>query len=64
MSVTVSGLMVSRHILPLFGLVAPDYFFWNPLHSIAAKILLALLVVHVVVHGKWLWGLLVNRRKK
>jgi hypothetical protein len=52
MVVTVSGIMVSRHILPLFGLVAPGYFFWNPLHSLFAKVLLALLVVHVVVHAR------------
>jgi hypothetical protein len=56
MVVTVSGIMVSRHILPALGLVAPGYFFWNPLHSLFAKMLLALLVVHVVVHAKWLWA--------
>jgi hypothetical protein len=56
MVVTVSGIMVSRHILPLLGLVAPGYFFWSPLHSISAKVLLALLVVHVVAHARWLWA--------
>ncbi|MCL1846757.1 MAG: DUF4405 domain-containing protein [Coriobacteriia bacterium] len=55
MVVTVSGIMVSRHILPLLGLVAPDYFFWNPLHSVSAKALLALALIHVVVHAGWLW---------
>ncbi|MDR3307820.1 MAG: DUF4405 domain-containing protein [Coriobacteriales bacterium] len=64
MLVTVSGIMVSRHILPALGLVAQDYFYWSPLHSISAKALLALLVVHVAVHGKWLWGLVRNRGKK
>jgi hypothetical protein len=53
MVVTVSGVMVSRYILPVFGFVAPGYFFWNPLHAIAAKVLLALLVVHVVAHFRW-----------
>lgn len=52
--VTVSGLIVSRFVLPLAGLAAPGYFFWYPLHAISAKILLALLVVHVAVHVKWL----------
>jgi hypothetical protein len=56
MVVTVSGIMVSRHILPMFGLVAPGYFFWNPLHALFAKLLLAILIVHVVVHAKWLWA--------
>jgi hypothetical protein len=55
---TVSGLMVSRHILPLLGFVAPGYFLWNPVHSLSAKALLALLVVHVVLHWKWIAGAL------
>jgi hypothetical protein len=63
MVVTVSGLMVSRHILPLFGLVAPGYFFWNPLHSISAKVLLALLLVHIVSHWRWLASLFGRHRK-
>jgi hypothetical protein len=63
MAVTVSGIMVSRHILPLFGFVAPGYFFWNPVHAISAKLLLALLIVHVVVHFKWFVALLPKREK-
>ncbi|MDR2109497.1 MAG: DUF4405 domain-containing protein [Coriobacteriales bacterium] len=63
MVVTVSGLMVSRFLLPLLGFVAPGYFFWNPLHSISAKVLLALLLVHVVAHWRWLAALFDFRRK-
>jgi hypothetical protein len=63
MVVTVSGIMVSRHILPLFGYVAPGYFFWNPLHSISAKILLALLIIHVVAHFRWFASLLPKGKK-
>jgi hypothetical protein len=57
MVATVSGIMVSRHILPALGFVAPGYFFWNPLHSISAKVVLALLVVHIVAHIRWLLSL-------
>jgi hypothetical protein len=64
MVVTVSGIMVSRHILPALGLVAPGYFFWNPLHALFAKVLLALLVVHVVAHAKWLWAFFKSLRHK
>ena len=60
----VSGIMVSRFILPALGLVAPGYFFWNPLHSLFAKLLLALLLVHVVVHAKQLWTYLKTRAKR
>lgn len=48
----VSGLMVSGAVLPAFGLYAEGYFFWDPLHAVSAKVLLALLLVHVVVHGR------------
>jgi hypothetical protein len=64
MLVTVSGLMVSRHILSLLGFVAPGYFFWNPLHSISAKILLAVLLIHIVVHWKWFLSLFNQRSNK
>jgi hypothetical protein len=62
--VMVSGLMVSRFILPALGYVGEGYFFWNPLHSISAKVLLALLLVHVVVHWRWLASVLNRYRKK
>ena len=55
-TVMVSGLLVSGAVLPAFGLYADGYYFWDPLHSIAAKVLLALLLVHVVVHWKWLYN--------
>lgn len=52
--VTVSGVLVSGAVLPTFGLYADGYYFWDPLHAISAKVLLALLLVHVAVHWKWL----------
>ena len=54
MVATVSGLMVSGTVLQVLGLYVPGYFFWDPLHAIAAKLLLALLVVHVAVHARWI----------
>ena len=54
MAVTVSGIMVSGAVLPTFGWYAQGYYFWDPLDAMSAKALLALLLVHVVVHGKWL----------
>jgi hypothetical protein len=62
--VTVSGLMVSRFILPLFGYVAGGYFIWKPLHSISAKVLLALMLVHVIVHWRWFVSMFSKRRRK
>ena len=54
MVVIVSGLFISGAVLPTFGLYADGYYFWDPLHAIAAKALLALLLIHVVVHWKWI----------
>ncbi|NGM17415.1 DUF4405 domain-containing protein [Eggerthellaceae bacterium zg-893] len=47
-----SGLMVSGAILPSFGLYAKGYYFWDPLHAVSAKLLLALLLVHAAANGK------------
>ncbi len=52
----VSGLMVSGAVLPAFGFYADGYYFWNPLHAVSAKVLLALLLVHVAAHWKWITG--------
>lgn len=62
-TVMVSGLCMSGAVLPAFGLYADGYFFWDPLHAASAKTLLALLLVHVAVHGKWLVGLMRKRRE-
>ena len=51
---TVSGLLISGTVLPALGLYADGYFFWNPLHAASAKLLLALLVVHVAAHWRWI----------
>lgn len=55
--VFVSGLGVSGAVLPAFGLYADGYYFWDPLHLISAKVLLALIVIHMVVHWKWIFAL-------
>ena len=47
----VSGVMVSGAVLPSLGLYASRYHFWDPLHAVAAKVLLAALLVHVVVRA-------------
>ncbi len=58
----VSGLMVSATVLPAMGFVATGYYFWDPLHAASAKILLALLLVHVVVHWRWIVSFLRRAR--
>lgn len=64
MMCTVSGVLVSGAVLPALGLYADGFFFWNPLHAASAKVLLALLVVHVVAHWRWIAGLFRGSRDK
>ena len=52
----VSGVMVSGDVLRAFGWYAQGYYFWDPLHAVSAKVLLALVVVHVALHWKWVAG--------
>lgn len=47
----VSGVMVSGDVLPALGLYAAGYHFWDPLHALSAKVLLAALIVHVVLRA-------------
>ena len=57
----VSGVMVSGDVLPALGLYATGYHFWDPLHAVAAKVLLAALLVHVVLRGPAVVALLRRR---
>lgn len=61
-TVAVSGVMVSGSVLPSFGWFASGYFLWNPVHAISAKVLMALVIVHVALHGKWLLSRAMNRK--
>ncbi len=58
----VSGVMVSGAVLPTFGLYAEGYYFWNPLHAVSAKVLLALLLIHLFLNAGIAYRLL--RKKK
>jgi cytochrome b len=49
-----SGLMISRSVLPFFGLATPDTPFWKMLHSLASDITLGLVALHIALHWQWL----------
>lgn len=49
-----SGLMISRSVLPLFGLEAADTAFWKMLHITAADVSLWLVGLHVALHWRWI----------
>ena len=60
----VSGLLVSGDVLRAFGWYAEGYYFWDPLHAVSAKVLLALVVVHVALHAKWMARTLVRGERE
>lgn len=47
-----SGLLISATVLPAFGYFADGYYYWQWLHALSAKVLLALLLVHLVLHWR------------
>ena len=60
----VSGALVSATVLPAFGLFAPGYFVWDPLHAASAKVLLALVLVHAASHAGKLAGFLKTQQSR
>lgn len=49
-----SGLMISRSIMPLFGIESGEAPFWNWLHHTASDVTLLLVAVHIGLHGTWI----------
>lgn len=48
-----SGVMMSKSVLPTFGLQAAQSFFWRWLHEQSTNLTLLLLGLHVALHWKW-----------
>lgn len=48
-----SGLMISRSVLPFFGLEVADTSFWKTVHFTAADASLWLAALHVALHWRW-----------
>jgi len=49
-----TGLMISEHVLPLFGLSAAHGGVWKMLHSQSANISVYLIGLHVALHWQWI----------
>lgn len=53
-AVMLSGIMVSRWVLPTLGLSVPVGPSWRILHSVTAKLLLVVVGAHVGLHWRWI----------
>ena len=60
----VSGLLISGTVLRAFGLYADGYYLWNPMHAASAKVLLALILVHLVGHFRQIADLFKQVRER
>lgn len=55
--VMVSGLMISRSVLPFLGIQAAPDRTWNSLHSLTAQASVILLGVHFALNWDWVTGM-------
>jgi hypothetical protein len=56
--VMVSGLMISRSVLPFLGIQAAPDRTWNSLHSLTAQVSVILLGVHFALNWEWVTGMI------
>ncbi|BAJ62830.1 DUF4405 domain-containing protein [Anaerolinea thermophila] len=52
-AVMVSGLMISRVVLPVLGLTVPENQDWRMLHTLSADLVLWLTALHFALNWKW-----------
>ena len=52
--IMLSGLMISKTVMPFFGITLPQGLSWRELHSLSTNITMALMGLHVAVHWSWI----------
>ncbi|GAB4478056.1 MAG: DUF4405 domain-containing protein [Anaerolineales bacterium] len=52
--VMLSGILISRSILPLFGIQTDPHSIWRPLHSLSTDLSLLLLAIHLGLNWDWI----------
>jgi hypothetical protein len=55
--IMVSGLMISRSILPALNIQIGGGFSWRRIHSLMADLSMWLLAVHFGLHWNWIWNM-------
>ncbi len=49
-----SGILISRSVMPFIGMPVPESRTWRGLHDMSANIFLVLLGVHLATHWQWI----------
>jgi cytochrome b len=52
--IVLSGLMISKTVMPFLGLSVPQNMSWKQLHELFTNILMVLMGLHVAVHWSWI----------
>ena len=52
--IILSGLMISRTVVPFFGLSLPQNGSWRQLHELSTNITMILMGLHIAVHWSWI----------
>lgn len=52
-TIITSGLMISEHVVPAFGMIFITNILWRRIHSLASNLTLILVAVHFALHGDW-----------
>ena len=52
--IMLSGLMISKTIVPFFGLSLPENMSWRQLHELSTNITMILMGLHVALHWNWI----------
>ena len=52
--IMLSGLMISKTVVPLFGISLPENMSWKQLHELSTNITMILMGLHVASHWNWI----------
>lgn len=52
--IMLSGIMISRSVMPFFGITMPANFAWRGLHDTSANLFLVVLGLHLALHWSWI----------
>jgi cytochrome b561 len=58
--IVLSGLMISKTVVPFFGLTLPQNMSWKELHELSTNIVMLLMGLHVAVHWSWIVNMFKN----